>query len=285
MIAKAQEQTTKIENLLSKYFVMGILNLTDDSFSGDGITDKELLQKRIIELVGSRVHCIDIGAESTRPGARLVNEEEEKRKVLEAIAMIRSISPTTLISVDTWKSEVAKASLEAGADSINDISGGQFDSKMFDVIAKYPHSYYMLGHVKGTFETMHEKYLYDDLVEELVVYFKERITKLEEHGFPASHIILDPCIGFSKRAEENLLILKNLKQLQERTKMPLIIGLSRKRFIKKLSGDEDNDSLDSYTLTLNMLALHDGATVIRTHETVRTMKMIRIMEAITTIPS
>ncbi len=269
----------KIQELLKKSFAMAILNLSPDSFSGDGATTS-LLQERIEALIASGVGCIDIGAQSTRRGAVQISIEEEETKIRYAVLLVRQKSSTVIISVDTTRASVAKVAIEVGADIINDISGGQFDNEMYDVIKAHPHVIYVLGHVQGTFESMHASYIYKDVAQDLVQYANTKISFLEAQGIKKGRIIFDPCIGFSKNKKENLAIIRDIEKLVDSISAPVLIGLSRKGFIKTIIGQEDNDSLDRYTLALYSALVSKGVKVIRTHEIIHTMNMLALVHQI-----
>lgn len=269
----------KIQELLKKSFAMAVLNLSSDSFSGDGSTTSPL-EERIEALITSGVPCIDIGAQSTRRGAVQIGVDEEATKIREAVLLVRQKSSTIIISVDTTRASVARLAIEVGADIINDISGGQFDDEMYDVLKAHEHIVYVLGHVQGTFETMHAPYMYTDIIQDLIYYADTKISFLEAQGIKRERIIFDPCIGFSKGKKENLTIIKNAEELVDKVHVPVLVGLSRKGFIKTISGREDNDSLDRYTLALYSVLVSQGVKVIRTHEITHTMNMLALIHQI-----
>lgn len=266
------------ERTLEYPLVMGILNLTTDSFSGDGVLDEKGTRERIIEMLHAGITCIDIGAESTRPGAVRVDETDEKEKVLRVIRMIRGISDDVHISVDTTRASVAQAAIREGVNIINDISGGTFDPEMFNVIAENKNIFYVLGHVVGSFETMHQKYEGKNIVEGVLSFWEHKISELNKLGIMHNRIICDPGIGFSKRLEENCQLIKNASYLVKSARVPILFGISRKRFIKTISESEDNDSLDKYSLFLHSTLLRDGVSIIRTHEVAHTVKALRIFK-------
>ena len=270
----------KIANLLQTSCVMGILNLSSDSFSGDGSSDSESIKKRVLEMIKEGVHFIDVGAQSTRPGATQVPSATEEKSVKEAVELIRALSEDVVISVDTTRVSVARMAINSGADIINDISGGQFDEEMFEVLKQHPHIFYVIGHTEGTFQTMHTSYVYQDVVDEILIYAKKQLLTLESFGIASNRVIVDPCIGFSKNKEQNIYILRHIERLAQGLPVPMLIGLSRKGFIKKYTNVEDNDSLDRYTLTLNSILLGKGVKVIRTHEVHHTMKMLQLLNQI-----
>ncbi len=258
--------------------VMGVLNLTVDSFSGDGVLDEMDVRDKVAQMLHDGVTCIDIGAESTRPGATRVGERAEKEKVVAAIKIIRILSKDILISVDTTRASVARAAIEEGADIINDISGGTFDPEMFRVIVENKNVFYVLGHVIGSFKTMHQSYGGNTIVEDVILFWKQKISELARLGVTSDRIICDPGIGFSKNLEENCQLIKSAAHLVQNAGAPVLFGISRKRFIKTISESEDNDSLDRYSLFLHACLLRDGVSIIRTHEVKHTINALSIFK-------
>lgn len=261
-------------------FVMGILNITTDSFSGDGATDKNVVEDRVIGILRAGVTCIDVGAESTRPGAVRVEEMDEKERVVDAIKIIRSVSKDVCISIDTTRASIAQAAITEGVDIVNDISGGTFDPEMFNVIATNKNILYVVGHVIGNFETMHKGYEGKDIVEDVLYFWKQRIDDLNKRGVTRDRIICDPGIGFSKRLDENCELIKRASHLVKGAGVPVLFGVSRKRFIKTISESDNNDTLDRCSLFLHSALLKDGVSIIRTHEVLHTMKALNIYKTI-----
>ncbi len=222
----------KVLPLGLKTAIMGVLNVTPDSFSDGGkyLKPEEAL-RHAVRMVEEGADIIDIGGESTRPGSKRVSEEEELSRVLPALKLIRKELPDTWISIDTYKSGVARACLEEGADIINDISGGTFDKNMFELLSLYECPYIMT-HIKGTPETWkRETITYDDVVGEIADWFRERINELLRWSYRSEEsIILDPGIGFGKLPEHNVEILRRFEEFKIFGK-PLLIGVSRKSFI------------------------------------------------------
>ncbi|MBU2464032.1 MAG: dihydropteroate synthase, partial [Candidatus Edwardsbacteria bacterium] len=218
-----------------KPLIMGILNLTPDSFSDGGrfnTTDKALVQA--IKMIEQGADIIDIGGESTRPGADKVSVEEEIARVVPVIEALAKKSDIP-ISIDTYKSEVARRSLEAGVSIINDISGLRFDQNMAGVAAEFKAGL-VLMHIKGTPEDMQKDPQYDDLLDEIKKYLKDSIKIALEAGVERSAIAIDPGIGFGKTVEHNLSLIKNLTYFKD-LDCPIVIGASRKSFIGKLNND------------------------------------------------
>ncbi len=248
-------------NLVDGPLIMGILNVTPDSFSDGGkflSVDKALEHALQMEADGAQI--IDVGGESTRPGARLVSADEELDRVAPVVKAIREKSDV-LISVDTRKSIVAKAALDNGADIINDISGLRFDPDMEAVAAEYDCPVVVM-HMKGEPGTMQNNPWYDDVMQEIYLFFEDRIDALQNKGI--RKIILDPGIGFGKRIEDNLTILRNLKDFRFLNR-PILVGASRKSFIGKILNKNVDDRLYG-SLTSHLIALEGGAQIIRVHE-------------------
>lgn len=253
--------------------VMSIINITDDSFhEGSRVhTDKELIKKAVM-MFEQGAELIDLGACSTRPGAKEIPLEDELTKISHAVSIIRKELPEIIISVDTYRSKVAQAGIDNGADLINDISGGQIDSEMFDVVArnKVP---YILMHMRGTPENMQENTHYDNLFMEMVNYFSEKISILENKG--VHDIIIDPGFGFSKTLEQNYELLNSLEQFHLLGK-PILVGISRKSMIYKKLNITSEEALNG-TTALNTLALFKGASILRVHDVKEAKEIISLL--------
>jgi dihydropteroate synthase len=248
--------------LTEKTKIMGIINITPDSFyDGGKYNNSDDAVNRAIEMERSGASIIDIGGESTRPGSKPVPIEEEIQRVIPVIKKLSGILKIP-ISVDTTKSEVAEEALKNGAEIINDISGMTFDKKMQTVAAKYGATV-LIMHIKGTPETMQDNPVYEDIVEEVIDFFLERIDEANRSGISNEKIILDPGIGFGKTMEDNYLLLGNLHRLKE-IGFPVCVGLSRKSLIGKLYNDAE-DRLPA-TIALNAAAVLSGADIIRVHD-------------------
>ncbi len=252
--------------------VMGILNTTPDSFyDGGQYNEKEDWFNRVSAMVEEGVDVIDVGGVSSRPGAGFVSQEEELKRVLEPLRLIKKEFPDAVVSVDTFRSEVATACVAEGAGMINDISGGLFDPKMFKTIArlKVP---YVLMHMKGTPETMQKKPLTNNVVHKVHSFFSDRVDKLFSLG--VSQVILDPGFGFGKSLECNYALLKNMEKLRIR-KLPLLAGISRKSMINKVLGTTPAKALNG-TTALHVLALQQGADILRVHDVKEAKEVIRL---------
>ena len=253
--------------------IMGIVNLTPDSFyDGGKYTDIESVEKRIDELIKEGANILDFGAFSSRPGASEVSEEEEWKRLSPALKLAREKYPDKIFSVDTFRSSIAKKALEEyGIDIINDITGGDADPKMYDLIAesKTP---YIIMHMKGTPFQMEKNPVYDDIVDDLLNYFRKKTEILLSKG--VNDIIIDPGFGFGKNMKDNYKLLSSLEVFQL-FEMPVLIGISRKSLIKKLLGISHEQSLNSKT-ALHMYSLTKGASVLRVHDVREALECINL---------
>ncbi|MGB9794098.1 dihydropteroate synthase [Caldisericum exile] len=261
----------------SDKFVMGILNVTPDSFSDGGkFLNVEDALKHAEKMVAEGVDIVDVGGESTRPYSESVSVDEELRRVIPVIEAIRKEFPSIPISIDTYKSKVAEESINVGADIINDISGLRFDPLMIDVAKRYNVPVITM-HIKGTPKDMQRNPHYDDLMKELLEYFEERINFLSSFGI--DKIIIDPGIGFGKTKEHNLEILNKLHEFTIFNK-PILVGLSRKSFIGFTLDNRPVDDRLYGTLASNMFSLIKGASILRVHDVLPHKDMIRMYRAI-----
>jgi len=259
----------------SKY-IMGILNVTPDSFSdGSRFLTVENALNQAEAMINDGADIIDIGGESTRPHACEVSESLEKERVLPVLKAIRKSFPDIPISIDTYKSSVAKEALENGADIINDISGLRFDNNMLVVAAEFDVPVVAM-HIKGTPKNMQENPDYIDLMKELLEYFEERISALSANA--VNKIIIDPGIGFGKRIQDNLQIIRNLNEFTI-FKKPILIGISRKSFIGAITGEAVNNRLYG-TLAADTIAAINGANILRVHDVKPHKEMLNILSAI-----
>ena len=257
--------------------IMGILNATPDSFyPASRVPDEFSLSESVKEMVGYGVDIIDIGGESSRPGAAYVGIREEIERVVPAVRAVRSFSGVK-ISVDTRKSKVAEAALKAGADIINDISALEDDEELSDIIAGNGCDV-VLMHKKGTPDTMQENPQYDDVLKEVCEYLSRRIEYAQKKGISRERIIVDPGFGFGKRHEDNLALLAHLDTLKE-TGCRVLVGLSRKSIIGNILENKVDDRLNG-TVVANTLAVISGADIIRVHDVKQHMEMKKIIEAV-----
>ena len=257
--------------------LMGILNVTPDSFSdGEMFFAPDRAISHGIELASQGADIIDIGGESTRPGAKPLPRDEELRRVIPVIEGL-SAKVDVPISIDTYKSFMAEKAIEAGAQMINDISGLHFDPKMADVAARYEVPI-VLMHIKGTPEVMQLDVHYDCLLTEIMEYLEESIEVAEGAGVDANQIIIDPGIGFGKSAEDNLRIIYHLAELKSLGK-PIMLGTSRKSFIGKILNAEVDQRVEG-TLASISAAIMNGANILRVHDVGPARKATQIVDAI-----
>jgi dihydropteroate synthase len=259
---------------LDEPIIMGILNVTPDSFfdGGKHISEETIVQKvNSMEYDGAKI--IDIGGYSTRPGAKEVSEEEELQRVIPIAKLIKSNFPDILISIDTFRSNIAKKCVEVGADIINDISGGSLDDKMFSCIAEL-NVPYVLMHIKGTPQNMQKNPTYTNVVAEVKTYFEEKITQLNQLG--VTDVILDPGFGFGKTIEHNYELLDNLDTFTS-FGLPILAGISRKSMINKVIGTTPDEALNG-TTSLNTIALLKGANILRVHDVKEANETIKLTQ-------
>lgn len=258
---------------LSGPMIMGILNVTPDSFYDGGFYDN---QKKVIDQVEKMINdgasIIDIGGYSSRPGADNISPDVELARVLPIVKLIKERFSKILISIDTFRSEVAKQCVENGADIINDISGGSLDSKMFETVAKL-NIPYIIMHMRGNPSNMMDKTDYENIIEEMENYFSKKIELAKSFG--VNDIIIDPGFGFAKTTKQNFDILKNLTYLKKLDK-PLLVGVSRKSMIYKTLNLSPIDSLNGSTV-LHTISLLKGANIIRVHDVKEANECIRLV--------
>lgn len=261
---------------LTDPIVMGILNLSPDSFYDGGkyTTEKEWMQKAG-EIVSEGGSIIDIGAASSRPGAKVIDPKEEIERLKPAVKSIRKEFPETFISVDTYNAEVARMSVEEGADMINDVSGGTIDKDMFKAISKLKVPY-VLMHMKNRPENMQNNPTYNDVVEDLISYFRDKIHELNNLGF--DDIIVDPGFGFGKSISHNYRLMKKLRSFSVMG-YPLLVGISRKSMINHVLNIGPEKALNGTTI-LNTLALIRGAKILRVHDVKPAMEAIALVSLV-----
>lgn len=246
---------------LSKPKLMGILNLTPDSFSDGGKFNNEKSALQQAEnLLKNGASIIDIGAQSTRPNAKFLNADEEIRRIGNVISLIKKEFPESLISLDTFYSDVVRFGYNEGIDIVNDISAGQFDSELLDTVAKSGLPY-ILMHINPTYESMHEKIKFDDIIISVNRFFSEKVKFLRQKGI--KDIILDPGFGFGKTVEDQYQMIDEFEYIGF-GKMPVLAGISKKSFIYKPLGKQPNE-VEKETLDLHHELLEKGANIIRLH--------------------
>lgn len=257
--------------------IMGILNVTTDSFSDGGLFfDRGIAINHALEMEAAGADIIDIGGESTRPGAEPVLLEDELNRVIPVIEAIRSASDVC-VSIDTYKADVAEKAIKAGANIVNDISGLQFDASMADVV-KNNNVPVVIMHIKGTPREMQKDPHYDDLMQEVVAYFQERVEFCHQHGIKKENIILDPGIGFGKRSQDNFELLRELKQIAD-LGYPVLSGPSRKSFIG-LTLDLPVEERVEGTAAAVTASILNGAKIVRVHDVQEMKRVVTITDNI-----
>jgi len=256
--------------------VMGILNFTPDSFYDGGKykSDSEIIHQ-VEKMLVEGADFIDIGAYSSRPNAAFVSEKEEISRITSVLNLIQRNFPNILISIDTFRSEVARVSLENGAAVINDISAGSLDKHMWDVVAQYNVPYIMM-HMRGTPQTMHEFTQYEDLVKDILFCFSEKVKTARNRGI--NDIILDVGFGFSKTLEQNYELLHKL-ELFNLFELPTLVGVSRKSMIYKALNIEPSEALNGTTV-INTIALQKGASILRVHDVKQAKEAIDLVSTL-----
>jgi dihydropteroate synthase len=258
--------------------VMGIVNVTPDSFSdgGEFYSSKDAIA-HASKLINEGADIIDIGGESTRPGATEISSSDELKRVIPVIQGIRSNNPDILISIDTTKAIVAKEAVEVGANIINDVSGLSFDSQMPMTVASLDVPIIIM-HMKGNPRNMQKNPEYKDLIDEILNYFKERIKIATKAGIDREMIILDPGIGFGKTVEHNFQILSKLNKFNK-LELPLLIGPSRKSFIGLTLNLSPEDRVDGTAATV-AIGVNNGARIVRVHDVEKMKRVVIITDRI-----
>ena len=258
---------------LSTPIVMGILNITEDSFydGGDFLTDEKALAK-VKKMIKEGARIIDIGAQSTKPGSRPIKKELEKERLLGKIRLIRNNFPDTVISIDTYHADIASSCILNGADIINDISAGVIDNSMLKTIAKLNVPYIAM-HMQGRPNNMQHNPKYESVVDDILIYFKNKITEIRSYGI--ENIIIDPGFGFGKTIDHNYEILNNLDRFQE-FNLPILAGISRKSMIYNVLDTSSKDALNG-TIAANTIAISKGAKILRVHDVKEAIECIKIV--------
>jgi dihydropteroate synthase len=261
---------------LSTPKVMGILNVTPNSFFDGGKYKNEIeILSQVEKMLLDGATFIDIGAYSSKPNAEFVSEQEEISRIIPAVDLVLKHYPETILSIDTFRSEVAKASIECGAAIINDISAGNLDDTMFEIIAKYNVPYIMM-HMRGNPQTMQSLTNYDDIAKEMLFYFSEKVAEARRLGI--NDLIIDPGFGFAKTMEQNYEIFQKM-ELFAMLELPLLIGVSRKSMIYKTLATTIENALNGTTV-LNTLALTKGANILRVHDVKEAMECVTLCNKI-----
>ena len=266
-------------DLGGKTIVMGILNLTKDSFYSPSRVDSE---KSFLEKAASMLEqgaaILDIGAESTRPGAEKISMGNEKNKIIPAVKALCKHFPHAIISIDTYKAEVAREAASEGAHIINDISGMTFDPEMTETVAK-TQTAVVINHIQGTPENMQKDPRYENITGEITEWFRKRLDSVIKAGIPSEKIILDPGIGFGKKIGDNIAILKNLYSLKG-LGLPILIGHSRKTFIGELQHQPDPKDRLIGTLAISALCAMENVQIIRVHDVEENVRIVNTIAAV-----
>ena len=256
--------------------VMGILNITPDSFyDGGKYNTDDLILKQTEKMLSEGATFIDLGAYSSRPGAKDISEEEELKRIEPVVKLLLNHFPELLLSIDTFRSNVAKRGLDMGAAMINDISGGDLDAKMLPTVAQYQAPYIMM-HMKGNPQNMSNNTNYKKFLEEILFYFSEKIAQAVSLGI--RDIVLDPGFGFAKNTSQNFELLKNLNLLKT-FRLPILAGISRKSMIYKTLEVRAKDALNGST-ALHMVALNRGANILRVHDVKEAVECVKLYNAL-----
>jgi len=259
---------------MDKALIMGILNISDNSFfDGGKFNNIDSALKKTEEMLKDGADIIDIGAVSTKPGAKDMDINKELQRLIPILTEIKKQFPEAIISVDTWRAKAAKESLDIGADIINDISGGQFDDKMMEVVGKYD-APYILMHTKGKPNEMQKNPSYTDVMTEVKTYFSKQIAQAKECGI--NDIVLDPGFGFGKTVEHNYKILHALSEFNIFNKL-VLVGISRKSMINNVLEIEAKQALNGTTV-LNTIALLNGADILRVHDVKEAKEAVLLVE-------
>jgi len=257
---------------LSSPKVMGILNITPDSFyDGGQYKDEKAILNQVERMLNEGATFIDVGAYSSRPNANHISDDEELKRIISIVELILKQFPESLLSIDTFRSNIAKQCIETGACIVNDISAGKLDTNMMATIADLNVPYIMM-HIKGTPQTMQQHTNYDDLLKDMLFYFSERIAEARKLGIV--DLIIDPGFGFAKTLEQNFELLNKL-ELFKMIELPILVGLSRKSIIYKTldsSAKEDRNG----TTALNTIALQKGANILRVHDVKEAIECIKL---------
>lgn len=253
--------------------VMGILNLTPDSFFDGGVhSSDELIELQVAKMIDEGATFIDVGAYSSRPGADAISEDEELRRIVPVIETLINKFPDLLISIDTFRSKVASECIAAGASMINDISAGHLDPDMMETIARHQVPFIMM-HMKGTPQNMQQHTQYDDLIKDINFYFSERINKAR--SLQIKDIIIDPGFGFAKTLKQNYELLNHLDLLQFHD-CPMLIGLSRKSMVYQPLGTSASEALNG-TTALHAVGLMKGASMLRVHDVKEAVECVQLI--------
>lgn len=262
---------------LSQPKVMGVLNITPDSFyDGGKYRDIDTILAQAKKMLQEGATFIDVGGYSSRPGAKDISPEEEKMRVVPIINLLVETFPEIIISIDTFRAEVAKAAIEAGAAIVNDISAGTLDDKMFATVSALKVPYIMM-HMRGTPQNMKELTDYDDVVKDVIFWLSQKIKAARAEGI--NDVVVDPGFGFAKTTDQNFQILNKLEIFQL-LEVPLLAGLSRKSMIYKFLDSTPAEALNGTTV-LNTVALQKGPSILRVHDVQPAVEAVKLIEKVT----
>ncbi len=262
---------------LSSPKVMGILNVTPNSFyDGNRYNSENLILAQVEKMLSEGATFIDLGAYSSKPNAELVSEEEEMARLIPVLQSVLKHFPETMLSIDTFRSNVAQKSLDLGVAMINDISAGTMDENMFGVVAHF-HAPYIMMHMRGTPQTMAGLTHYEDIVKEMLYYFSEKIGKARSFGI--NDLIIDPGFGFAKNLDQNYEVLQKLELFQN-LDYPILVGISRKSMVYKVLESSADTALNGTTV-LNTIALSKGANILRVHDVKEAVESVKLFEKMT----
>jgi len=252
--------------------VMGILNVTPNSFfDGGAYKNNTEILSRVEKMLTEGADFIDIGAYSSKPSAEFVPEEEEIKRIVPVVEAVLRHFPETLISIDTFRSKVAEASIESGAAIINDIAAGNLDANMLPTISRLNVPYIMM-HMKGTPQTMQSLNQYDNIVKEMLFYFSEKVREARNYGI--NDLIIDPGFGFAKNLQQNYEVMQKA-ELFQMLELPILIGISRKSMIYKALESSAQEALNGTTF-LNTIALTKGANILRVHDVKEAVECVKL---------
>ena len=262
-----------------KTSIMGVINLTPDSFSdgGDLNSSKKVLDQ-VDQFLRNGVDIIDLGAQSTRPGAEEVGSKIEIKRLIPYLKLIRSAYPEILISIDTFHSDVANESLLNGADWINDVTGGRRDRRILEIVSKF-NCPYVITHSRGNSKNMNELSRYENVISEVKCSLETLIKNALKKNISRKNIILDPGIGFSKDMNQNLEILRNLDEFKK-FNLPILIGASRKRFIGEILNEINPKQRDIGTLAISCLCSHFNIDIVRVHNVNMNYQILKVADKI-----
>jgi dihydropteroate synthase len=278
MMTRAWRIGSRVVDLSQRGMIMGVLNVTPDSFSDGGeFFSADAAIERGVQIAAEGADIVDIGGESTRPGAEPVSTEEELRRVIPVIEKLRA-KIDIVISIDTSKAEVARTALDAGAEIVNDVTSGRGDKQMLPLAATR-NAALVLMHMQGEPRTMQKNPRYGDVVREVADFFRQQYDRAIKCGVDPMRLAFDPGIGFGKTLEHNLTLLKHLEQLRVHDR-PLVVGVSRKSFLGRLAGSNEMSARVGPTIAMTSILRSRGADVLRVHDVKENVTALRITESV-----